>query len=88
METLAWICLFAPLAGVVLLTLAGSRLSREQAAWLGTAAAFASFLAAVAEAVELLGRGSSQRHLAYTLYTWASSPSFKVGFSAWSTRCR
>ncbi len=33
---------------MVLLTLAGSRLSREQAAWLGTAVAFASFLAAVA----------------------------------------
>ena len=83
MAALAWICLFAPLAGVAVLTLAGSRISRSAAAWLGTAFALASFAAAVAELFELLGRDPSQRHLSYTLYTWASSPTFKVGLSIW-----
>ena len=36
LEVLSWICLFAPLAGVALLTLAGSRISRQVAAWSGT----------------------------------------------------
>ncbi len=78
MQTLAWTCLFAPPAGVVVLTLAGSRISRSSAAWLGTAFAFASFLAAAAEFVQVLGRGAGDRAFTYTLYTWASSPSFKV----------
>ena len=47
METLAWICLFTPLAGVAALTLAGSRISRQAAAWAGTLFAFVAFAAAV-----------------------------------------
>ena len=56
MEALAWVCLFAPLAGVVVLTLAGSRISRQVAAWAGTAFAFASFAAAVGDV-----RGDARR---------------------------
>jgi NADH-quinone oxidoreductase subunit L len=81
MSTLAWICLFAPLAGAVVLTLAGSRISRTVAAWTGTAFAFASFAAAVAELVSMLGEGASQRAHTYTLYTWAGSATFKVPFA-------
>jgi NADH-quinone oxidoreductase subunit L len=78
MEALAWICLFAPLAGVVALTLAGSRISRTVAAWAGTIFAFAAFAAAVAEFVQILGENASQRAHTYTLFTWAGSASFKV----------
>jgi NADH-quinone oxidoreductase subunit L len=81
MEALAWICLFAPLAGVVVLTLAGSRISRTVAAWAGTAFAFAAFVAAVAEFVALLGEGAAHRAHTYTLYTWAGSLTFKVPLS-------
>jgi NADH-quinone oxidoreductase subunit L len=81
MSTLAWICLFAPLAGVVVLTLAGSRISRTVAAWAGTVFAFASFAAAVVEFVRILGENASQRAHTYTLYTWAGSASFKVPLS-------
>jgi NADH-quinone oxidoreductase subunit L len=81
MEALAWICLFTPLAGVVLLTLAGSRISRTAAAWAGTAFAFGSFAAAVAEFVALLGEGTAHRAHTYTLYTWAGSLTFKVPMS-------
>ncbi len=78
METLAWICLFAPAAGVVVLTLLGSRISRAGASWLGVAAAAVSFAAAVAILIHLLGNGSSHRTFTYTAYTWAGSPAFKV----------
>jgi NADH-quinone oxidoreductase subunit L len=81
METLAWVCLFAPLAGVVVLTLAGSRISREVAAWAGTAFGFAAFAAAVAEFVSVLGEGTAHRAHTYTLYTWAGSATFKVPFA-------
>ena len=81
MEALAWICLFAPLAGVVVLTLAGSRISRTTAAWAGTVFAFASFAAAVAEFVALLGEGAAHRAHTYALYTWAGSLTFKVPLS-------
>ncbi len=55
MEVLSWICLLAPLAGVVGLTLAGSRISRAAAAWAGTVCAFVSFCAAVAVFAALIG---------------------------------
>src|SRR5205807_3741583 len=48
METLSWLCLLLPLAGVAVLAVAVNRLSREAAAWLGTAFAFASFVCAAA----------------------------------------
>ncbi|MGN6379087.1 MAG: NADH-quinone oxidoreductase subunit L [Gaiellales bacterium] len=83
METLSWICLFAPLAGVVALTLAGSRITRTAAAWFGTLIAFVSLAAALGVFIEFVGRDPSQRHMAWTLFTWASSPTFKVGFSIW-----
>jgi NADH-quinone oxidoreductase subunit L len=78
MEALAWICLFTPLAGVVTLTLAGSRISRGAAAWAGTLFAFVAFAAAIAELVEMLGEGASQRAHTYTAYTWAGSGTFHV----------
>jgi len=81
METLAWLCLFIPLLSVALLTLAGSRISREAAAWFGTVMAIASFLCALGVFSGMLGEGSSARSHTYTLYTWAASPTLKVPFS-------
>jgi len=78
METLAWICLFAPLAGVVTLTLAGSRISREAAAWAGTLFAFVAFAAAIGELIAMLGEGASERAHTFTAWTWAGSGTFHV----------
>jgi NADH-quinone oxidoreductase subunit L len=84
MQTLAWICLLAPLAGVAALALAGSRISRSTAAWAGTAFAFVSFLAAVAVAFKLHHEPKFHHTLArehvFTLYTWAGSPTLRVPF--------
>jgi NADH-quinone oxidoreductase subunit L len=78
METLSWLCLLLPLAAVALLAVAGSRITRETAAWLGTAFAFASFVCAAFVFFSLLGEGAGSRHHVYTLYTWAGSPHFHV----------
>jgi NADH-quinone oxidoreductase subunit L len=78
METLAWICLFAPLAGVVTLTLAGSRISRGAAAWAGTLFAFVAFAAAIGELIAMLGEGASERAHTFTAWTWAGSGTFRV----------
>ena len=88
MEALAWICLFTPLAGVAVLTLAGSRISRQAAAWAGTLFAFVAFAAAVGELIAMLGENASQRAHTYTLYTWAGSGTSGCRSPCSSTRCR
>ena len=82
METLAWICLFAPLAGVVAVTLAGSRIPRRATAWAGTGFALVSFAAALVVAYKLhhepkFHHEGARDHV-FTLYTWATSGSLRV----------
>jgi NADH-quinone oxidoreductase subunit L len=82
LEVLSWICLFAPLIGVALLTLAGSRISRQAAAWSGTGFALVSFAAALAAGYKLHHEPKYHHHGArehvFTLYTWATSGSFRI----------
>ena len=78
MEILSWLCLFLPLAGVALLALLHTRVTREVAAWLGTGFAFAAFLCAAIVFFQILGEDESSRGHVFTLYTWAGSPSFHV----------
>ena len=78
METLSWLCLLLPLAGVTLLALGGTRITRQTAAWLGTGFAFASFICAAVVFFSILGEGESSRSHVYTLYTWAGSAHFHV----------
>src|SRR6185503_12758087 len=94
METLSWLCLFLPLAGVVVLALAGNRIGREHASWLATAIAFASFICGAAVFFSILGEGESARSHVYTLYTWAGAHnthvlhvplSIQVDSGTWST---
>src|SRR3954468_18024507 len=78
METLTWICLFMPLAGVAALAVMHTRVSRTVAAWLGTGFAFVSFLAAAAVFLQVLGEGASEREHVFTLYIWAGTADFTV----------
>src|SRR4051795_8201922 len=78
METLSWLCLSRPLAGVVLLALACNRIGREPASWLATAIAFASFVCGVAVFFSVLGESESARSHVYTLYTWAGANNIHV----------
>src|SRR4051795_13521683 len=78
METLSWLCLSRPLAGVVLLALACNRIGREPASWLATAIAFASFVCGAAVFFSVLGESESARSHVYTLYTWAGANNIHV----------
>src|SRR4029079_8324063 len=78
MEILSWLCLFLPLAGVTLLALLHTRVTREVAAWLGTGFAFAAFLCAAIVFFQVLGEDEASRGPVFALYTWAGSPSFHV----------
>jgi len=53
--TAAWITLFSPAAAVVVLALAGTRVSRRAAGLVATTSVLVSFIASVVAFVELLG---------------------------------
>ena len=53
--TAAWVCLLAPLAGALLITLAGNRLSRRGAGYLATLSTSVSFVAALVGFSAMLG---------------------------------
>ncbi|MDQ3066439.1 MAG: NADH-quinone oxidoreductase subunit L [Actinomycetota bacterium] len=77
----AWLCLLAPLAGAVAITLLGGSISRRTAGWISTASVFTAFGGAVASFVGLLGRGHEEREEITTAWTWLSTGNFDVGLS-------
>jgi NADH-quinone oxidoreductase subunit L len=77
----AWVCLFAPLAATLAITLGGTRWSRRAAGYLATLSVAVSFAAAVVAFVSILGRdGEDQQHLS-TAWTWLSAGNFDVGLT-------
>jgi NADH-quinone oxidoreductase subunit L len=72
-----WICLAAPLAGVVLIILGGSRISRLTAGWLATLSVAVSFGGALWSLGEMLGKHASQRHASSTAWTWLTAGKFQ-----------
>jgi NADH-quinone oxidoreductase subunit L len=76
----AWLCLFAPLVGTVLILLGGTRLSRRAAAWIATTSVFVAFAGAVWAFLDLRS-ASSHAGITYTAWTWLQAGQFKVGLS-------
>ncbi len=76
----AWICLFAPLAGAVAITLAGQRISRRVAGWISTLTTFIAFAGAVVAFFGLWATDSADREQVSTAYTWLAAGDFEVGF--------
>jgi NADH-quinone oxidoreductase subunit L len=76
-----WICLLAPLAGAVSITLAGTSISRRTAGWLGTLSVFGGFAGALVSFFSLWSRHGSGRSDLSTAFTWLSGGSFHVGMS-------
>jgi NADH-quinone oxidoreductase subunit L len=76
----AWLCLFAPLAGTVLITLGGNRLPRVAAAWISTASVFVAFAGAVWSFFGLRAHGSEHGHVSVA-WTWLQSAGFKADLS-------
>ncbi len=75
----AWLCLVAPLAGAVLITLLGTRIPRAAAGWISTTSVFVAFAGAVWSFFGLRANASHDSHIS-TAWTWLQSGQFKAGF--------
>jgi NADH-quinone oxidoreductase subunit L len=76
----AWICLVAPLAGALAVTLAGRSISRRTAAYLASFSVLVAFGGAVAAFAALLGRDADNREQLSTAWTWLGAGSYHSGF--------
>jgi NADH-quinone oxidoreductase subunit L len=75
----AWVCLLAPLGGMVLITLAGMRISRRAAGYVSTLSVAVAFAGAIWAFVDMLGRDASDRTETTTAYTWLTAGHFDFG---------
>jgi NADH-quinone oxidoreductase subunit L len=76
----AWICLLAPLAGALAITLAGQHISRRTAGWISTLTTFAAFAGALVAFLGLWAANPDDRERVSTAYTWLAAGDFEVGF--------
>jgi len=76
----AWVCLFAPLAGSLAITLAGQLISRRTAGWISTLTTFVAFVGALHALIQIWGEDPSEREHISTAYTWLAAGDFEVGF--------
>jgi NADH-quinone oxidoreductase subunit L len=74
----AWLCLLAPLAGSILITLAGGRISRRVAGWIATLSVFVGFVGALVAFIGVRGEDPSDREHLSTAYTWLAAGDFDV----------
>ena len=75
----AWICLVAPLAAALLITLLGNGISRRAAGYIATTSVLGSFAAAVVVFAKLWSEAPSDRSHASTAWEWLTAGSFHVG---------
>jgi NADH-quinone oxidoreductase subunit L len=79
--TAAWICLLSPVGAAVLITIAGTRITRRGAGYLATVSVLVSFVAALVSFFLLLDENAEERSHFSTLWTWLSAGEFEVGLS-------
>jgi NADH-quinone oxidoreductase subunit L len=79
MITAAWIALFAPAAGTLLIALLGQRISRFQAGLVASGSTLVSFVCSVIVFVVLLGEQPEERTHSSTLWTWLSAGDLRFG---------
>ncbi|MGI8938428.1 MAG: NADH-quinone oxidoreductase subunit L [Iamia sp.] len=78
MLELAWLIPALPLAGFLVLLVAGRRLGEPLAGWLATAAVFGSFAASVAVFVGLRAEAAEERTFSQILFEWVPAGGFSV----------
>src|SRR4249920_1457328 len=74
----AWICLLAPLAGALGITVAGGRISRRTAGWISTLTTFVAFGGALVAFIGLWAADPSDREQVSSAYTWLAAGDFEV----------
>ncbi len=78
MVDLVWLIPLFPLVGFLTILVAGRKLGEPKAGYLATAMVLASFVAAVALYVELLGRDATQRSEVVELFSWVPVGSLQI----------
>jgi NADH-quinone oxidoreductase subunit L len=75
----AWIALFAPLGGVLVITLLGQRISRFQAGLVASGSTLLSFVCSLIAFLALLDERPGERTHYSTLWTWLSAGDLQFG---------
>ena len=78
MEAAAWVCLISPLAGALMITLAGTRISRRVAGSISTLSVAVSFVASVIAFLALHDRPTDDRIVLSEAWTWLAAGDFRV----------
>ena len=73
-----WLCLLAPLAGALVITLASTHIPRRTAAWISTLSVFIGFAGALVALVQVVGESADEREHMSTAYTWLAAGKFHV----------
>ena len=77
-----WVCLLAPLAGFLAITLLGTRITRRRAGAISTASVFVGFAGAVVAFVDAWARHNpDDRAVTTTAWTWLQAGNFQVGLT-------
>ncbi len=79
MAAAGWVCLLAPLAGTLAITLAGTRISRRAAGVLGTLSVAVAFGAALVAFVDMLGHDEEERTVTTTAWSWLTAGELDFG---------
>ena len=74
-----WVCLLAPLAGFLVVLLAGTRITRRQAGLVSTLSVFVGFAGALVALVDAWGREADERVELTTAWTWLKAGELEVG---------
>jgi NADH-quinone oxidoreductase subunit L len=74
----AWICLLAPLAGCLAITVAGQTISRRTAGWISTLTTFVAFGGALVAFFATWAESPEDRSRVSTAYTWLAAGDFEV----------
>src|SRR5215207_9298930 len=75
----AWIALFAPLGGVLVITLLGQRISRFQAGLVASGSTLVSFVCSLIAFLALLDESPAERIHYSALWTWLSAGDLQFG---------
>src|SRR5512144_927134 len=77
-----WVCLLAPLAGFLAITLLGTRITRRQAGAISTASVFVGFAGAVVAFVDAWARHNpDDRAVTTPAWKWLQAGNFQVGLT-------
>jgi NADH-quinone oxidoreductase subunit L len=74
----AWVCLLAPLAGVLAIALGGNRLSRRSAGYLATGSTATAFAAAIVAFAINLSHSAGDRETTTTAFGWIETHALSV----------